>query len=49
MAFRTVLTYGGSDASEHRLSAAVELARYMDANLVALAFGLEPDVACVAG
>jgi nucleotide-binding universal stress UspA family protein len=45
MSIRTVLTYSdGFGGSEHRLAAAVELARQTDAHLIALAFGFELDL-----
>lgn len=43
---RTILTYtDGADGSDHRVSAAAELAGRLDAHLSVLAFGFEPDMA----
>jgi nucleotide-binding universal stress UspA family protein len=45
MSIRTILTYSdGSKGTEHRLSAAVRLARQQDAHLIVLAFGFTPDL-----
>jgi nucleotide-binding universal stress UspA family protein len=45
MAMKTVLTYAdGAPSTDHRLAAAIETARQMDAHLTVLAFGFQPDI-----
>lgn len=45
MAMKTVVSYAdGTPSTDHRLAAAIETARQIDAHLTVLAFGFQPDI-----